>query len=86
MCRAGRDALLGGADASREPGIRPVVVHCHLGLGTLYRRDSKQQDAQEQLTTAMAMFRQMDLRLWPGAGGGAIGGPVLKDSRTRNCR
>jgi hypothetical protein len=45
MCRAARDALLGGAEASRELGIRPVVADCHLGLGTLYRRDSKQQDA-----------------------------------------
>src|SRR5216684_138811 len=86
MCRAGRDALLGGADASRELGIRPVVAHCHLGLGKLYRRDSRQQDAQPQLTTVATMFRQMDMRLWPGAGGGAIGGPVLTDSRNWNCR
>src|SRR6266436_2567771 len=86
MCRAGRDVLQGGADASRELGIRPVVAHCHLGLGKLYRRDSKQQDAQQQPTTATTMFRQMDMRLWPGAGGGAIGGPVLKDSETWNRR
>jgi len=75
MCRAGRYALREGADASGEPGIRPVVAHCHLGLGTLHRRDSKQQDAEEQLPTAMTMFRQMHMRLWPGAGGGAIGDP-----------
>ncbi len=44
-----------------ELGMRPVVAHCHLGLGKLYRRTDKREQAQEQLTTAMTMYREMDM-------------------------
>jgi hypothetical protein len=30
-----------------ELGMRPLVAHCHLGLGKLYRRTGKRQQAQE---------------------------------------
>jgi hypothetical protein len=36
-----------------EPhGIRPLIAHCHLGLGKLYRRTGKLEQAREHLTTA----------------------------------
>jgi tetratricopeptide (TPR) repeat protein len=36
-----------------EPrGMRPLVAHCHLGLGKLYRRTGQPEQAQEHLTTA----------------------------------
>src|SRR5207245_2086468 len=39
-----------------EPrGMRPLVAHCHLGLGKLYRRTGKREQAQEHLTTATTM-------------------------------
>jgi hypothetical protein len=44
--------------------MRPLVAHCHLGLGKLYRRTGKGQEAQEHLTTAATMFREMDMRFW----------------------
>jgi hypothetical protein len=44
--------------------MRPVVAHCHLGLGTLYRRTDKRDDAREHLTTATTMYREMDMRFW----------------------
>jgi len=47
-----------------ELGMRPLVAHCHLGLGKLYRRAGKQHEAQEHLTTATTMYREMDMRLW----------------------
>jgi tetratricopeptide (TPR) repeat protein len=47
-----------------ELGMRPLVAHCHLGLGKLYRRTGKQQDSQEHLTTATTMYREMDMRFW----------------------
>jgi hypothetical protein len=28
-----------------ELGMRPLVAHCHLGLGTLYRRTGKREEA-----------------------------------------
>ena len=47
-----------------ELGMRPLVAHCHLGLGTLYRRTGKREQAQEHLTTATTMYREMDMRFW----------------------
>jgi class 3 adenylate cyclase/tetratricopeptide (TPR) repeat protein len=48
-----------------EPrGMRPLVAHCHLGLGKLYRRTGKRQEAQQHLTTATTMYRDMDMRFW----------------------
>ena len=45
--------------------MRPLVAHCQLGLGKLYRRMGKRDQAQEHLTTAIAMYREMDMRFWP---------------------
>jgi len=51
--------------ALAEPrGMRPLVAHCHLGLGTLYRRTGKREQARDHLTTATAMYREMDMRFW----------------------
>jgi class 3 adenylate cyclase/tetratricopeptide (TPR) repeat protein len=44
--------------------MRPLVAHCHLGLGKLYRRTGKRERAQEHLTTATTMYREMDMRFW----------------------
>jgi class 3 adenylate cyclase/tetratricopeptide (TPR) repeat protein len=51
--------------ALAEPrGMRPLVAHCHFGLGKLYRRMGKRQDAQDHLGTATTMYREMDMRFW----------------------
>ena len=51
--------------ALAEPrGMRPLVAHCHLGLGKLYRRTGKREQAREHLTTATTMYREMDMRFW----------------------
>jgi len=44
-----------------ERGMRPLIAHCHLGLGTLYRRTGKREPAQEHLTTATTMYREMEM-------------------------
>ena len=44
--------------------MRPLIAHCHLGLGKLYRRTSKREQAQEHLTTATTMYREMGMRYW----------------------
>jgi hypothetical protein len=49
---------------AEELGLRPLVAHCHLGLGKLYRRTGKLQEAQEHLTTAATMYGAMDMRFW----------------------
>ncbi len=51
--------------ALAEPrGMRPLVAHCHLGLGKLSRRTGKREQARDHLTTATAMYREMDMRFW----------------------
>ena len=49
---------------AEERGMRPLVAHCHIGLGTLYRRNGHREQAHEHLTIAKAMFREMDMRSW----------------------
>ena len=51
--------------ALAEPrGMRPLVAHCHLGLGKLYRRTGKREPAQEHLRTATTMYREMGMTYW----------------------
>jgi len=51
--------------ALAEPrGMRPLIAHCHLGLGRLYRRAGKRQEAQEHPTPATTMYREMDMAYW----------------------
>jgi tetratricopeptide (TPR) repeat protein len=45
-------------------GMRPLVAHCHLGLGKLYRRSGKREQAHEHLTTATTMYREMGMTYW----------------------
>ena len=45
-------------------GLRPLLARCHLSIGRLYRRMGKPQQAQEHLTTATTMYREMDMRFW----------------------
>jgi tetratricopeptide (TPR) repeat protein len=49
-----------------ELGMRPLVAHCHLGLGKLYRRSERREQAQKHLTTATAMYRDMGMTYWLG--------------------
>ena len=51
--------------ALAEPrSMRPLVAHCHLGLGKLYRRTDKREQAQEHLTTATTMYREMGMQFY----------------------
>jgi tetratricopeptide (TPR) repeat protein len=45
-------------------GMRPLVAHCHLGLGKLYGRIGKPEHARENLTAATTMYREMDMDFW----------------------
>jgi tetratricopeptide (TPR) repeat protein len=44
--------------------MRPLVAHCHLGLGKLCRDTGKWQEAEERLATATTMYRDMEMRSW----------------------
>jgi tetratricopeptide (TPR) repeat protein len=45
-------------------GMRPLQAHCHLGLGTLYATVGQRAQAHAALTTAIEMYRAMDMTFW----------------------
>jgi tetratricopeptide (TPR) repeat protein len=59
-CERLEEALL----LATELGMRPLVAHCLLGLGKLYRRTGKREQAREHLTTATTMYREMGMTYW----------------------
>jgi len=44
--------------------MRPLQAHCHRGLGTLYATTGQYHEARAELSTAIAMYRDMDMILW----------------------
>ena len=44
--------------------MRPLVAHCHRGLGTLYAATNQQEQARTELSTAIALYRAMDMVFW----------------------
>jgi tetratricopeptide (TPR) repeat protein len=49
---------------AEELGMRPLVAHCHRGLGTLYAATGQREQARIALTTAIEMYRAMDMTFW----------------------
>jgi class 3 adenylate cyclase/tetratricopeptide (TPR) repeat protein len=59
------EAHYGAATAlAAELGMRPLIAHCHLGLGKVYRRTGPRAKAEEHLTTATTMYREMGMGFW----------------------
>ena len=59
-----------------ELGMRPLIAHCHLGLGTLYRGSGDHAKAQEHLTIAATMYREMDMGFWLQKAEAELGPPI----------
>jgi class 3 adenylate cyclase/tetratricopeptide (TPR) repeat protein len=49
---------------AEELGMRPLVAHCHLGLGTLYAKTGRRQQARTELSSAIELYRAMDMSFW----------------------
>jgi tetratricopeptide (TPR) repeat protein len=49
---------------AEELGMRPLQAHCHLGLGTLHAVTGQREQACTALTTAIEMYRSMDMTFW----------------------
>jgi tetratricopeptide (TPR) repeat protein len=49
---------------AEDLGMRPLVAHCHLGLGTLYTAIGQREQARTVLSTAIALYRDMDMTFW----------------------
>jgi hypothetical protein len=44
--------------------MRPLVAHCHLGLGTLYATIGQREQARTALLTAIDLYRAMEMTFW----------------------
>jgi class 3 adenylate cyclase/tetratricopeptide (TPR) repeat protein len=49
---------------AEELGMRPVQAHCHRGLGTLYTAIGQREQARTALSTAIDMYRSMEMSFW----------------------
>jgi tetratricopeptide (TPR) repeat protein len=49
---------------AEELGMRPLVAHCHLGLGTLYQKLGRGDEAAAELATAVELYRAMEMPFW----------------------
>ena len=47
-----------------ELGMRPLQAHCHRGLGTLYATSGQPEQARAELSTAIEMYRAMEMTFW----------------------
>ena len=45
-------------------GMRPLAAHCHLGLGTLYCQMGQLEEVGASLSTAIDMYRSMEMTFW----------------------
>jgi hypothetical protein len=59
-----REGLAEALALATDAGMRLEVSHCHLGLGRLHRLTGKRQQAHGHLTTAMTMYREMNMWFW----------------------
>jgi tetratricopeptide (TPR) repeat protein len=49
---------------AEELGMRPLQAHCHRGLGSLYATIGQCEQARAELSTAIEMYRAMDMTFW----------------------
>jgi class 3 adenylate cyclase/tetratricopeptide (TPR) repeat protein len=49
---------------AEELGMRPLQAHCHLGLGTLYAKIGRLEQARAELSAAIELYRGMEMTFW----------------------
>jgi tetratricopeptide (TPR) repeat protein len=49
---------------ANELGMRPLQANCHRGLGTLYAKIGQREQARAALSTAIELYRVMEMTFW----------------------
>jgi Flp pilus assembly protein TadD len=44
--------------------MRPLQAHCHLGLGTLYAKHGRREEARVALSNAIELYQAMEMAFW----------------------
>ncbi|MGH8065527.1 MAG: ATP-binding protein [Candidatus Entotheonellia bacterium] len=55
-----RQALL----LAEELGMRPLIAHCRLGLGSLYTKMGRREQARTELLVAIELYLAMEMKSW----------------------
>jgi class 3 adenylate cyclase/tetratricopeptide (TPR) repeat protein len=49
---------------AEELGMRPLMAHCHHGLGGLYRERGQRERGNAELSTAIELYRALEMTFW----------------------
>jgi hypothetical protein len=49
---------------AEQLGRRPLVAHCHRGLGRLYATTGQREQARAELSAAIDLYRAMEMTFW----------------------
>ena len=49
---------------AEELGMRPLMAHCHLGIGKLYATSGRHAEARAELSVAIELYRAMEMTFW----------------------
>jgi tetratricopeptide (TPR) repeat protein len=49
---------------AEELGMRPLQAHCHFGLGMLYTKIGRREQARAKLSAAVDLYRAMEMTFW----------------------
>jgi class 3 adenylate cyclase/tetratricopeptide (TPR) repeat protein len=49
---------------AEDRGMRPLLAHCHLGLGALYVKIGRREQARTELGMAIDLYRAMEMTFW----------------------
>jgi class 3 adenylate cyclase/tetratricopeptide (TPR) repeat protein len=51
-------------EQAKQLGMRPLLAHCHMGLGQLYLKRGRSEEARPELTAALDLYRSMGMSFW----------------------
>jgi len=63
-CEEAETAYRQALSLAQDLGMRPLVAHCHRGLGTLYATTGQRQQARAALSAAIDLYRVMAMTFW----------------------
>jgi hypothetical protein len=49
---------------AEELGMRPLMAHCHLGLGQVYSQMAQREQTRAALSAALTLYRTMQMPFW----------------------
>jgi tetratricopeptide (TPR) repeat protein len=58
------DAYRQALALATELGMRPLIAHCHFGLGKLHAKTGLREKAREHLATVTTLYREMGMQFW----------------------